>query len=77
MARVLKALDGKIVFGQKVSILSECGFASTGKGLSINDNGSSQFGAGQSEAAGQTDMTDLAESPESSIHQDLPDTGEI
>lgn len=77
MARVLKALDGKIVFGQKVSILSECGFASTGTGLSIKDQGASPSGAGSSEEARQADMTDTDEPPESSTHPDLSEIDEI
>lgn len=77
MARVLKALDGKIVFGQKVSILSECGFASAGTGVSINDKGASPSGAGSSEASRQSDMTDPVEPPESPAYPDRPDTDEI
>lgn len=76
MARVLKALDGKIVLGQKVSILSECGFASTGSGLSINDKGEPS-GAGQPEASRHDDMTEPGESAETSTLPDLPGADEI
>lgn len=77
MARVLKALEGRLVLGQKVSILSECGFASMNNGLSVNDKGSSPGGAGQAEEARQSDLTDFGESAEGPLPQDLPGSGEL
>lgn len=77
MARVLKALEGRLVLGQKVSILSECGFASMNNGLSVNDKGSSPDGGGQTEEARQADPTDFGEPPEGPLHQDPPGSGEL
>jgi len=77
MARVLKALDGRIVLGQKVSILSECGFASTGHGRSFSDKGPSPSGGEQAEAAWEKEATESGESPDPSAHRARPGGDEI
>jgi len=76
MARVVKALDGKLVLGRKVSILSECGFALMNRAQNSEERGSTPGDAGQAETWQRTGSASSGRWPPGLSDPDSSDSGQ-